>query len=104
MKWGDDGSKSEYIDINTMDGEPLNLPLQSHFEGSFLDLSHQQLDPGYVEDFGVVADDPFHRLVSRHDQLPREQLWRGRAVNPSRGYQGHLCSQSLRVDRRSNGC
>eukprot|EP01048_Picozoa_sp_COSAG05_P014427 COSAG05_NODE_1634_length_4366_cov_44.638522_3_plen_670_part_01 len=59
MKWGDDGSTSEYININTMDGEPLNLPLQSNFEGSFLDLSHQQLDPGYVKILAWWLTNPF---------------------------------------------
>jgi hypothetical protein len=48
LKWQDDGSESNWTYINTLDGEPLSLPLQSAFEGELLDVSHQQLDPGYA--------------------------------------------------------
>eukprot|EP01047_Picozoa_sp_COSAG01_P057394 COSAG01_NODE_6630_length_3570_cov_14.233938_1_plen_901_part_10 len=47
MTWQDDGSKTD-VWINSLDGEPLNLPLQSKFEGTSLDVSHQQFDPGYA--------------------------------------------------------
>ena len=48
LKWLDDGSESGWTKLNSLDGESLNLPLQSKFEGDLLDLSHHQLDAGYV--------------------------------------------------------
>ena len=48
LKWADDGSESDYTQLISLDGVPLNLPLQSEFTGDSLDLSRQQLDPGYA--------------------------------------------------------
>ena len=48
LKWQNDSSTSGWTKINSLDGVPLNLPLQTEFEGDSLDLSRQQLDPGYA--------------------------------------------------------
>ena len=48
LKWADTGEESEWMELNSLDGESLKLPLQSPFEGEHLDLAYQQLDPGYV--------------------------------------------------------
>eukprot|EP01044_Picomonas_judraskeda_P004036 COSAG03_NODE_346_length_8784_cov_37.126540_6_plen_1508_part_00 len=48
LKWADDGKESDWMKLNSLDGEPLKLPLQSPFEGDHLDLAHQQLDPGHI--------------------------------------------------------
>jgi hypothetical protein len=67
MKWQDDGSTSEWTDIKTMDGEPLNLPLQSKFEGDSLDLSQQQIDPGYAIILSWWLTTPFTAALIKVD-------------------------------------
>ena len=63
LKWHDDGSTSGWTDIKTMDGAPLNLPLQSNFDGESLDLSQQQLDPGYAMILAWWLTTPFLSLI-----------------------------------------
>ena len=64
LKWHDDGSTSDWTDIKTMDGAPLNLPLQSNFDGESLDLSQQQLDPGYAMILAWWLTTPFTAAIA----------------------------------------
>ena len=65
LKWADDGKESDWMKLNSLDGEPLKLPLQSPFEGDHLDLAHQQLDPGHIVILAWWLTTEFSAAVAR---------------------------------------
>eukprot|EP01047_Picozoa_sp_COSAG01_P008155 COSAG01_NODE_317_length_18969_cov_378.101219_17_plen_1851_part_00 len=64
LKWQDDQSESKWISISELDGEPLNLPVRSKFEGEILDVSQQQLDSGYAMILAWWLATPFSAVVT----------------------------------------